>query len=108
MGMKKIRNAEVTHTGRYPHYVYEQRAGVNTLVGIEERVQVIMRITDVGPEYGREVVLKMSRTDAENFIRNVSLAVLEGREKERAMGLPDSEALRPGDGIHIGSRTLDH
>lgn len=91
MGIRKVRNAKVTHTGRFPHYRYEQRNGLETLVGVEEQVQVVLEVTDIGPEYGREVVVRMSRTEALAHIRRLTDAIQEGRDKELKMGLPDSE-----------------
>lgn len=92
MGMRKVRNAKVTHVGRLPHYVYEDRNGISTLTGIEEWVQIVLEVTDPGPEHGREITVRMNRKDAADFIGNVSLAITEARDKERSMGLPDSEA----------------
>lgn len=108
MGMRKVRNAKVTHVGRFPHYVYEPRNGVETLVGIEEQVQIVTEVTDLGPEYAREIVLRMSRTEALAHIRALTDAVQAGRDKELGMGLPDSEPERLCGCGARGTHGVDH
>lgn len=81
MGFKKIRKAEVAHIGRLPVHQYEDRDGAQTSVGVDEMVQVVLRVLD-GPDYGREIRVTMTRTEAMEHIRRVSDAVQATRDAE--------------------------
>lgn len=85
MRIRKIRNAKVAHVGRFPFYRYETRDGVETCTGIEEQVQVVLEVTDEGPEKGREVRLRMSQADAEAHIARLQ----EALEAARRRGMED-------------------
>lgn len=82
MAYKKTRNAEIVHVGRTPKHRYERRNGVETAVGVDQLVQVSMRITDLGPEYHRDVIVQMTRAEAMEHIRRLSDAVQATRDAE--------------------------
>jgi hypothetical protein len=83
MGFKKIRNGKITHTGWYPHHVYEDRDGVTTLTGLEHLVQIVVKVQD-GPDAGREIQVRMTREQAMAHIRALSDDVQKTRDKELA------------------------
>lgn len=84
MGFKKTREAKVVHIGRLPVHRFEDRDGVQTSVGVDQMVQVVLEVTD-GPDAGREVRLAMTREDAAEHIQRVQLAIDAAAEQAAAV-----------------------
>lgn len=78
MGFKKTREGAFTHIGRRPVHRYEDRdhsgTPVQTLVGVDECVQIVTEVTD-GPDRGREVRVILTREQAEEHIARVRRAI---------------------------------
>lgn len=137
MGFKRTREGKFTYIGRRPVHRYESRdyggTPVQTLVAVDQCVQIFTEVTD-GPDAGREVRVTLTREQAEEHIARVRRAIdaaasqeydLGPGEHEHVFRSPHSDEVcygdaactltygehRPtaeGDGIHIGSKTLDH
>ncbi len=80
MGMKRVRNAIVEHVGRRLRHRYEMRNGVETCTGASYVVQVVVKVTDVGPEFGREVRTEWTVDEAEEYIARLREAVEDARK----------------------------
>lgn len=89
MGFRQIRTGTITHIGPLRKDRYETRGGVETYLGAEYVVQVVVRIED-GPDKGREVRIEMGTLEALTKSRKLDDVRHEVHAKQTALDAPET------------------